>query len=340
MIIDLPRFLAAERPSWTELDDALRRLEEEPDHRMTLDEAMRLHFLYQKVSADLVRLTTFASEPDLQRFLESLVARAYGEIHGARKRGARWRPFHWFFVQFPLVFRRRWRAFALSVLVTIVGITFGGFATALDPEAKSALLPGQFSHLSGDPAERVKEEESETRGAHLEGHSSFAAYLMQNNIGVSIRALAYGMTFGVFTLIVLLENGIMLGVILVDYIRAGQTVFLLGWLMPHGVIEIPSILIAGQGGLVLAQALIGRGSRLSLSERLREVSGDLATLIGGVAVLLVWAGLIESFVSQYHQPVLPYSLKIAFGSVELALLIWLLSSGRPAPANAAPPISP
>src|SRR5947208_14658318 len=106
MIIDLPRFLAAERPSWTELDDSLRQLEEEPDHRLTLDEAMRLHFLYQKVSADLVRLTTFGSEPDLQRFLESLVARAYGEIHGARKRGARVRPFHLFFVQFPLLFRR------------------------------------------------------------------------------------------------------------------------------------------------------------------------------------------------------------------------------------------
>ena len=37
--------------------------------------------------------------------------------------------------------------------------------------------------------------------------------------------------------------------------------------------------------------------------------------------MLIWAGIIEAFVSQYHQPVLPYSLKIAFGSVELAMLM-------------------
>jgi uncharacterized membrane protein SpoIIM required for sporulation len=333
MIIDLPRFLAAERPSWTELDDFLRKLDEEPDHRLSFEEAMRLHFLYQKVSADLLRLTTFASEPDLQRFLESLVARAYGEIHGARKRGARWRPFHWFFVQFPLVFRRRYRAFVISCLITLLGIGFGGFATVFDQEAKEALLPSQFSHLFGDPTERVKQEEANAKSAKLTGHASFAGFLMQNNISVSIRAMAFGMTFGVLTILVLFQNGIMLGVIVVDYIRAGQTVFLLGWLMPHGVIEIPSILIAGQAGFVLAHALIGRGSRLTLSERLRAVSGDLATLIGGVAVLLVWAGLIESFVSQYHQPVLPYSVKIAFGSVELAALIWFLASGRSAAAE-------
>ena len=36
--------------------------------------------------------------------------------------------------------------------------------------------------------------------------------------------------------------------------------------------------------------------------------------------MLVWAGLIESFVSQYHEPVIPYMAKILFGCVELILL--------------------
>jgi hypothetical protein len=38
---------------------------------------------------------------------------------------------------------------------------------------------------------------------------------------------------------------------------------------------------------------------------------------------------VEAFVSQYHQPVLPYSLKIAFGVLELAALsIFLARVGR------------
>jgi uncharacterized membrane protein SpoIIM required for sporulation len=337
MIIDLPRFLATERRTWTELEKALQRIEDEPDRQLTLEEVTRLHFLYQKVSADLVQVTTFASEPAVQRYLESLVARAYGEIHGTRARTSRWRPLHWFGVRFPAVFRKHFKAFVVSCLVTLLGMTFGGFAVALDDEAKSALIPGQFSHLLGDPAERVAKEEASADGA-TDGHASFAGMLMTNNIRVSINCMAFGMTWGLGTIVLLFSNGLTLGLIIVDYVRAGQTVFLLGWLMPHGVIEIPCVLIAGQGGLVLAQALLGRGSRAPLAQRLRAVSSDLATLIGGVAVMLVWAGLVEAFLSQHHQPVIPYSIKIAFGVVELALLIWLLAPRRgrstPSPADA------
>ena len=77
------------------------------------------------------------------------------------------------------------------------------------------------------------------------------------------------MTWGIGTIIVLFYNGVILGAVAVDYIRAGQTKFLLGWLLPHGVIEIPAILIAGQAGLLLAAALIGRGNRDPLRKRLR-----------------------------------------------------------------------
>ena len=64
------------------------------------------------------------------------------------------------------------------------------------------------------------------------------------------------MTWGVGTFIMLFYNGVALGAIVVDYIRDGQTKFLLGWLLPHGVVEIPAILIAGQAGLILAFALV------------------------------------------------------------------------------------
>ena len=115
---------------------------------------------------------------------------------------------------------------------------------------------------------------------------------------------------------------------------AGQTKFLLGWLLPHGVIEIPAILIAGQAGLVLALALIGWGKRIPLRIRLREASQDLITLIFGVGVLLVWAGFVEAFLSQYHEPIIPYSMKIAFGLVELLLLFLFLAKSGSGPSTA------
>jgi uncharacterized membrane protein SpoIIM required for sporulation len=133
--------------------------------------------------------------------------------------------------------------------------------------------------------------------------------------------------------IVLFYNGVVLGAVALDYVRAGQAKFLAGWLLPHGVVEIPAILIAGQAGLLLASALIGRERRGTVRTRLRALSPDLVTLIGGVAVMLIWAGVIESFLSQYHEPVIPYAAKIAFGVVELVLLGLFLgrSGGKRAP---------
>lgn len=329
MIIDLPKFMASERPYWTELERILARLETQSRVRLSLDEVRRFHYLYERTSADLGKITTFSSEPETRRYLEHLVARAYGEIHETRRKALGFAPTKWFFQTLPQTFRRNIRAFWLAVAISFVGALFGGFAVALDPEAKYAVLPSQFANHLGDPAERVAREEQRTQSASAARMASFSAQLMVNNISVSIKALAFGMTFGIGTILVLFYNGVILGLVSVDYVMAGHLKFLLGWLMPHGVIELPAVVIAGQAGLVLAWALIGWGKRSTMASRLRAVAPDVVTLIFGVALLLVWAGLVEAFLSQYHEPVLPYSIKIAFGCVELVLLTLFLSrSGR------------
>jgi len=311
----------------------LEQLEAEPNYRMSLDQLRHFHLLYERASADLAKLTTFSSEPETRRYLENLVSRAYGEIHETRERRRRIFPLRWFFQTLPQTFRRHVRAFYLSLAITLAGCAFGGFALALDPDAKPALMP--FEHLLQDPAKRVADEEKAATD-RLAGHrTSFSAFLMTHNIQVSVFTLALGMTWGVGTFIMLFYNGIMVGAVAVDYIRAGQTKFLLGWLLPHGAIEIPAVLIAGQAGLMLALALIGWGRRVPLSARLREVSADLVTLIFGVGLLLVWAGIVEAFLSQYHEPVIPYALKIAFGLIELILLFLFLAKSGASQSSAA-----
>lgn len=327
MIIDLQRFIANERPFWSELEKRLDHLEAEPNARMSLDQLQLFHQLYERTAAGLAKITTFSSEPETRRYLENLVARAYGEIHETREKQHRFRPLTWFFQTLPQTFRRHIRVFHLSLAITIAGCIFGGGAIAFDPGSKSVLMP--FPGLMEDPAKRVAEEEKATHDRLAGEKAFFSTELMTHNTKVAIFTLALGMTWGFGTIVMLFYNGVVLGAVAVDYIRAGETPFLLGWLMPHGVIEIPAILIAGQAGLLLALALIGRGNRLSLRARLRAVSPDLVTLIFGVACLLVWAGFVEAFLSQYHAPVIPYGAKIAFGCIELSLLCLFLSkSGR------------
>ncbi len=330
MILDLEHFISKRSPDWAELEALLGRFEEGVLSEHPLAELRQLHALYSRTSADLAALATFSAETGLRSHLESLVAQAYGEMNRGRNPGPRFSPWRWFTATFPRTFRRHWIAFALSCLITVVGMSFGGLALALDPSAKPVLLP--FSHLQGDPSQRVAEEESPHspfRKVTGGEKATFSTSLMTHNIQVSIFTLALGITAGFGTAISLFYNGVILGAVAVDYISDGQTAFLLGWLLPHGSIEIPSILIAGQGGLLFGQAIVGYGSAEPLSARLRRLGPDLVTLTFGLACLLVWAGLVEAFFSQYHQPVLPYPLKIAFGAVELLLLASFLTfSGR------------
>jgi uncharacterized membrane protein SpoIIM required for sporulation len=329
MILDISRFVENERPHWTALEKSLEWLEVNSEAKLTLQEVENLHVLYQRASADLARVP----EGELKKYLEWLVARGYAEIHEARER-KRFRPWRWVTEEYPRTFRRHWKAFQLAMVLTIGGVAFGALALRIDPEAKSVIMP--FEGLQGSPADRVAKER-ERKGQHMEGvKDRFSAELMTHNTQVALTTLALGMTFGFGTIVLLFYNGVILGAVAYDYVHAGQTVFLMGWLLPHGVIEIPAILVGGQAGLVIAYALIGWGSRVSRAERLRIVSRDVVTLALGAAVMLVWAGIIESFLSQYHEPVISYGTKITFGLVEAALLTFYLGfSGRAKPNLAA-----
>jgi uncharacterized membrane protein SpoIIM required for sporulation len=325
VIVDIPRFVAAERPYWDELRKMLDRIDVEPESRLTLTEIQRLHYLYERSSAGLSRLDTFSTDPALRGLLETLVSRAYSEIHETREsQKIRWKAI---LLAFPRAFRRHLSAFQLSLGITLLGCAFGWFAIRTDPHSKAVLMP--FQGLLNSPAERVHQEESVTKDRLSGAKASFSAELMTHNIQVTVLTLALGMTFGTGTVMLLFYNGVILGAVAADYIGAGFGAFLTGWLLPHGSVEIPAILLGGQGGFILASALIGWGGRATRTERLRAVAPDLFAIIAGAAAMLVWAGTIEAFVSQYHQPVVPYGLKIAFGACELvALSAFLGWAGR------------
>jgi uncharacterized membrane protein SpoIIM required for sporulation len=184
-----------------------------------------------------------------------------------------------------------------------------------------------FGHGQQTPTQRVQKEMEDQGKKISQARGRFSAELMTHNTQVAFFTLGLGMTWGLGTIVMLFYNGVILGAVALDYVVDGQLVFLMGWILPHGSVEIPAILLAGQAGLVLGHALIGWGNRLPRRLRLRAVLPDMVTMAGGVAVLLVWAGIVESFFSQYHEPVVPYALKIAFGVVQLGALTLFLWRG-------------
>jgi uncharacterized membrane protein SpoIIM required for sporulation len=228
------------------------------------------------------------------------------------------------FTAFPETFRRRIGYFALSVLITVLGCAFGGLAVHYDPASVDILLPADYLR---NPGERVHQEE-QGQARHLDSaqiEAAFSGQLIRHNIQVALLAAALGVTFGIGTALLLFENGVLLGAVAVHYTQQGFGLFMTAWLLPHGVFEIPSILIAGQAGFYLARLLLHRRENRNVRESMRE----WLVLVAGLAMMLVWAGIMEAFFSQHHAPVLPYGFKIAVAGAELVLLtVYLLLTGR------------
>jgi uncharacterized membrane protein SpoIIM required for sporulation len=324
MILDSRKYIEKEQSNWHRLEEYCKTIESDPSFQLSLSDLQTFNKLYRRAISSLACLQESYAPKNYIDYMENLIGRSYSIIyshHGNKKKISLSR---WFFQDFPKVFRNHLWAFALSCLITGLGASFGSFIMIKMPQLKTEILP--FGNGQIDPVKRVAEEESGMNRNLDDQKSTFSAYLIQNNISVSVKAIALGITFGIGTLFLLFYNGIMLGAICLDYYIFDKGIFLAGWLLPHGSIEIPAILLAGQTGFIIAGALIGRGGN-TLTSRFKKIGPDIVILLGGIAVMLIWAGIIEAFFSQYHYPILPYWVKIAFGLIELSVLTAFLALG-------------
>ncbi len=126
--------------------------------------------------------------------------------------------------------------------------------------------------------------------------SLFAVMLMNNNIGVAVKCFALGILFGIPTLYILITNGLMLGALPALFLK-GDIVGLGAWLLPHGVPELGAIFLAGGAGLKIGMTELQPGAE-PMGKRLKDVLKNVIGTVLVCAVLLIWAGLVESFVRQ------------------------------------------
>jgi hypothetical protein len=174
MILDIEKFIAREKPLWKELEDLLDALSKS-DSVLTMEEAKRFFYLYERVSEDLTKVSTFSGERELRKYLEMLVSKAYSNIYSQKKKRVRFYPLKIITVFFPAAFRRNIKHFYLACAVTFLGLVFGALAVTVDNGAKKAIFPEEFQHLQQSPDERVKQEEQANGARRPSGQqSSFA----------------------------------------------------------------------------------------------------------------------------------------------------------------------
>ena len=119
--------------------------------------------------------------------------------------------------------------------------------------------------------------------------------LFFNNLGACLLLFLGGASFGILTIFIMSLNGIVIGAIMELVSKEHSALFVAAALLPHGIFEIPSFLIAGALGVLLAQALIaewyGEGDTASRAQ-------DFARLfILYVLPLVAIAACVEAFIT-------------------------------------------
>lgn len=320
--MDLDRFISTHKPAWDRLAH-LSKKGRNGGRKLEPAELDELVHLYQRVSGHLAHTRVTYGDPALVGRLTALVADANAAIYGTRASFAT-AVRRFFFESFPgSVWRIRRFILAAAVLTllpaAVIGTWIANSDAALEasgPEAvRTAYIEEDFEdYYSSEPA------------------AQFATSVTFNNIRVALTAFALGIFGCVGTAAILVFNGANIGVPIGLFHSVDEAGRFWGLLLPHGLLEITSVIVAGGAGLRLGWALIDPGDRTRVEAITGEGRRCMTVLLGLIGTFVI-AGLIEGFVT--GSP-LATPVRVAVGvAVEAAFLAYIFRFGRSAEAEAA-----
>ncbi|MED1852406.1 stage II sporulation protein M [Brevibacillus borstelensis] len=284
--MNLTSFWQAHKATWAELDRLLEHFQKRP-RSIGAVEIDRLTLLYKKASAHLAYIRTYHPNDEVTRYLNQLVARAHNIAYQQQSSSlGQLSRFFWVHL-FSLVHKRIWFIGLAGLLFAIGGIS--GFAAVMvDPLNLYYVLPeGMAAQI--DPSRLG------------EGHDAINSPLMStaimlNNIKVAFLAFISGITLGVFPVYLLLFNGLLVGALAAVYSQADSSYAFWAYILPHGVIELTAIFIAGGAGLHMGYRLLVPGIYHRKFQFL-QAAKESAQLLLGTMPLFVIAGIIEGYIT-------------------------------------------
>lgn len=320
--MNVKRWIARRESSWQRLDRLLRRVETQGLKSLGADEIRSLASLYRSVSADLARARTHHIGDDIVRELQRLTSRGYSQIYqGSRRQD--WQAVVTFYQYgFPAAIRQSWGYIAIATLLFIISGVVAWWYSWQDPSFMSLVLDPAFVN-------RVRETEELWTVSILGREPEASSFIMVNNIGVALRTIVGGVTYflptvptitppGVFTVFVLVLNGVMIGSIATLVAQTNLAYELWAFVFPHGALELPAIFVAGGAGLLIARGILMPGKYRRV-DAVKVYGLQAAKLIYGIVPMLVIAGIIEGFFSP--SPLIPAPVKYLTGTILFVILI-------------------
>ena len=299
-------FVKQNKDKWATFESALsNRTKISPDV---------LSDLYIEVTDHLSYAKTFYAGSNTEFYLNSIASQAHQNIYKT-KREPKNRVFNFWKSEFPKMFYQHQRELLIAFLVFSFFTMVGAFSSANDGDFVRSILGDAYVNMT---LENIENNDPMAVYKEMGAFNMFLGITI-NNVRVALMAFALGITLGVGTLYVMLQNGIMLGSFQYFFYEKGLLWESARTIWIHGTIEISVIIVAGCAGLVLANGILFPGTFSRLESFKRGVTNGLKIMLSTVPFFII-AGFLEGFVTRHTE--MPDWLAVLIITASLATILF------------------
>lgn len=297
-------FIKQNKEKWLEFENNLLKNEGDPSKTAKL---------FIQITDDLSYARTFYQNRSVRLYLNGSAKLLFNDLNKSRKK--RWHIFLDFWKKdLPLAIYQTRRAMLISFCVFIACFVLGIVTSLQDKNFASEILSVSYVDMT---------EENIRKGDAMGVYKSDDElrtffHVLYNNLRVDFLTFFSGIFMAIGTLVVMITNGIMVGVFQYFFIERGLfwESFLGIW--THGALEIPTIILSGGAGLTLGKGLLFPGTYSRFQAFKLSGMRGLKIIMGVIPVTVV-AAFIEGFLTRHTD--IPNVLRLIFILLSFAFII-------------------
>jgi uncharacterized membrane protein SpoIIM required for sporulation len=300
------KFIEQNKEKWVKFEQLLSSDSKDPD---------KLSDFFIKITDDLSYARTFYNNRSIRLYLNNICQQLFYLIYKSPKK-RRFSSFTDFWkTELPLIAYQARGELLTALIVFVLAVAIGVISSINDPEFVRVILGNEYVDMtianieSGDPMAVYKKM----------NEVDMVLGITLNNLIVAVKTFLMGILWAAGSIIILLYNGIMVGAFQYFFVEQGLFAesFLTIWL--HGTLEMSAFVIAAAGGILLGKGIIAPGSYTRV-QSFQMAAKKGAKLFLGIAPIIVFAAIIESFITRYTEA--PDILRLTLILISLASILF------------------
>ncbi|SCG84156.1 hypothetical protein DW1_2595 [Proteiniborus sp. DW1] len=301
----LEQFIEKNSPLWSELKSLTELIDKKGIKHLDSKQLKRYLYLFRMSSHQLAYARTHYPGSEVIPYINSLIAISHNHIYSVKKYDFS-EVISFFKSGLPNDIMKYKSYIIAATAVFLFGFILSWLLVAVNPQNATYFMPeDMIQNINWD---------MDTSGGW--DYPVMSSYIMTNNISVAFKAFVLGITLGIGTIYILFLNGALLGALTGLVYQNGNPLGYWSLILPHGILELTAIFIAGGAGFILARSiLIPR--EYSRKHSIIKGAKEATSLILGVIVFLIIAGIIEGFFTPIN---IPPIYKLIFAGLTLIMI--------------------